>query len=199
MTWRGRLAWLVVFLIAQILYIPINRTVQGGVTLSTPWDASIPLWPIWAVPYLLSIPWWAGSAIWAAWKMDDTRYRAFIAAGIAVTLSAYVVYIVYPTYVLRPTPMGDDWLTGLVRQIYDNDALYNAFPSGHAYNTLLILFFWWHWQPKWRWLWVGLAAIVILSTLFTRQHNLPDPVGGLLWAVASYRFGWWWVKQRREL
>ncbi len=39
------------------------------------------------------------------------------------------------------------------------------------------------------------AIVVTLSTLFTGQHNLPDPIGGIIWAFAGYRFGWWWVKR----
>ncbi len=136
-----------------MLYIPINRTVQGGVILSLPWDENVPFWPIWAVPYLLSILWWMASFIWAAWKMDDDRYRAFVAAALAVMLTAYAVYMLYPTYVERPALEGHSWQVELVRSIYSNDRLNNAFPSGHVYTTMLIALFWWDWRPKLRWLW----------------------------------------------
>jgi hypothetical protein len=94
-TWtpNSRLAWLIVLAAVALVYIPINRTVQGGVILSLPWDENIPFWPTWAVPYLLSILWWMASFIWAAWKMGDDRYRAFVAAALAVMLTAYAVYI----------------------------------------------------------------------------------------------------------
>ncbi len=195
MTWHKRLAWLVMLFIVQLLYIPINRTVQGGVILSTPWDAFVPFWPIWAVPYLLSLVWWAGCFIWAAWKMEDSSYRAFIAGTVAVMLSSYLVYVFYPTFIERPVVEGNSWPVELVRVIYDNDRLNNAFPSGHTYTTMLIVFFWWNWRPRLRWLWAGIAIIIILSTLFTGQHNLPDPIGGIIWAWGGYCFGWWWVRR----
>ena len=192
---NSRLAWLIILFAVQLLYVPINRSVQGGVILSIPWDAYVPFWPIWAVPYLLSILWWMASFIWATWKMDDARYRAFVAAALAVMLTAYAVYILFPTYVERPVLEGHSWQIELVRSIYNNDRLNNAFPSGHTYTTVLILLFWWDWRPRLRWLWAAIAVVVILSTLFTGQHNLLDPVGGIVWAYAGYRFGWWWVKR----
>lgn len=195
MTWQARLAWLVALFGVQLLYIPINRTMQGGVILDTPWDAYVPFWPIWAVPYLLTLAWWAGCFVWAAWKMDDALYRAFVAATIAVMLTSYVVYIFFPTYVQRPVVEGNGWPIELVRFIYSNDRLHNAFPSGHTYTTVLIVLFWWRWQSKLRWLWAGFAIVVVLSTLFTGQHNLPDPIGGIVWAWASYRFGLWWARR----
>jgi len=196
MTLRVRLAWLVILFMVQLLYFPINRTVQGGVVLATPWDASIPLWPIWAIPYLLSLFWWVGCFAWAAWKMDDTLYRAFVIGAIAVMLTSYVLYLLYPTYVQRPVLEGGNWQVELVRFIYENDRSNNAFPSGHTYTTVLIVLFWWHWRPRLRWLWAGIAVIILLSTLFTGQHNLPDLIGGIVWSWMGYRFGLWWMARR---
>ena len=198
MTWQTRLIWVAILFAVQLLYLPINRTVQGGVILATPWDPFVPFWPIWAVPYLLSIAWWAGCFIWAACKMEDSRYQAFVTGSIAVMLSSYLVYLFFPTYVRRPVLEGDGWPIELMRFIYNNDRLHNAFPSGHTYNTMLIVFFWWGWRPRLRWLWAGIAIIIILSTLFTGQHNLPDPIGGIVWAWLGYRFGWWQVTRRSK-
>ncbi len=103
-----------------------------------------------------------------------------------------------PTYVERPVVEGSGWAADLVRYIYRNDDLYNAFPSGHTYATTLITLFWWDWKPRLRWLWGTIAIVVILSTLFTGQHHLPDLLGGILWAWMGYRFGWWWVARRAK-
>lgn len=196
--WWKRLAWLCLLFLVQLLYIPINRTVTGGVVPETLLDPMIPVWPIWAVPYLLSLAWWTGCFIWAAVKMDFQLYRAFVAAALFTALTSYALYIVYPTYVIRPAVEGSGWQHELLRTIYAQDRLNNAFPSGHTYTTMLITFFWWVWQPRLRWLWATIAVIVILSTLFTGQHNLLDPIGGIVWAWVGYRFGLWWVERRPE-
>jgi membrane-associated phospholipid phosphatase len=128
--------------------------------------------------------------------MEDARYRAFVAGTLAVLLASYVVYILFPTYVERPVLEGSSWQVDLLRLIYNNDRLHNAFPSGHTYTTFLIVFFWWQWKPHLRWLWSAAALMVILSTLFTGQHNLPDPLGGVVFAWLGYRFGLWWASRK---
>lgn len=77
--------------------------------------------------------------------------------------------------------------------MYVNDRVYNAFPSGHVYITTLIGLFWAQWFPRHRWWWRAIIVVIAFSTLFTHQHYLPDPVGGMLLAWAGYRFGLWWV------
>jgi hypothetical protein len=37
--------------------------------------------------------------------------------------------------------------------------------------------------------------MVILATLFTHQHYLPDPIGGLALAWFSHRVGLWCVSE----
>lgn len=192
----NRLAWLLVLFAAQLLYFPINRLVTGGVILTTPLDPYVPLWPVWIVPYLLSLPWWMACFAWAAFAMDDRRFKAFVIGALAVMLSSYVLYIVFPTYVERPAVKGQGWAADLVRWLYHNDRLNNAFPSGHTYLTMLIVFFWWDWKPRLRWPWAIAAALIILSTLLTGQHNLLDPIGGVLWAWGGYRLGMGWVERR---
>lgn len=196
MTTRTRFLWVLAVFGVQLLYIPINHTVRGGMVLTLPWDAYVPFWPAWALPYLLGLVWWTASFLWAAWKMEARLFRALVVAAIAVMLSSYVVYVLLPTYVERPVVQGEGWPADLMRLIYGHDRVNNAFPSGHAYITTLILLFWWRWQPRWRWLWLALSVLVILSSLFTGQHNLLDPLGGILWGWLGYRFGLWWVARR---
>jgi membrane-associated phospholipid phosphatase len=193
----GRLLPLAILCLVQLLYFPINRTVQGGVVLATSWDAGIPLWPIWVVPYLLSLAWWAGSYLWAAWRMPEELYQALVVSAVSIILVSYVIYILFPTYVVRPPLEGAGWPTRILAHVYANDRVYNAFPSGHTYNTVLIALYWSRWQPRLRWLWAGLTLIVLLSTLFTRQHNLPDLLGGAILAWLGYRLGLGRIERRR--
>ena len=195
LTRRSRFLWLLALFTTQFLYFPINRLVAGGVILTFPWDSLVPFWPVWAVPYLLSLSCWAGCFVWAAFKMEDRRYQAFVIASIFTMATSYILYIVYPTYVERPAIQGSGWQFELVRWIYSNDRLNNAFPSGHTYNTVLILLFWWDWRPKLRLPWSIFSLVIVLSTLFTGQHNLPDALGGILWAVSGSLFGWWCVSR----
>jgi hypothetical protein len=192
-TWRLRLCWMIILVAVQGLYLPINRLTQKGVILKTPLDDHIPLLPIWAVPYLLSLVWWGICFIWALRKMNFALYRAFVISLLVSLATSYIIYLVYPTYVERPPLKEDGWAMQLMQLIYSSDRPYNAFPSTHTFTTLLISLFWWQWYPRSWWIWSGIVAIVLLSTLFTRQHNLPDLIGGIVLAVLGYRFGLWWV------
>lgn len=197
LTRRGRLVWLIALFTVQLLYFPLNRLIQGGLVLRIPaLDDLVPLWPSWMLPYLLSIVWWTACFLWAAWKMEDNLYRALMSGAIAVLLCSYLVYLFFPTYVVRPAITGTGGWYDLVRLVYSNDRVHNAFPSGHTYNAVLLALFWWRWQPRRRWLWVTIAAITVLSTLFTGQHHVVDPLGGALLAWLGYRFGLWWAARQ---
>ena len=186
-----RFLWLALLILIQLLYFPVNRIARGGVSLATPLDLYVPFWPIWAVPYLLSLAWWEGCFIWAAIKIAPRTFRAFVIAASAVMVVSYAIYLLYPTYVERPTPEGAGWSMELVRFIFSNDRAYNAFPSGHAYTTAIICLFWCRWYPRKRWIWIGIAVVVILSALFTGQHNLLDLLGGISLAWVGYHLGMW--------
>ena len=167
----------------------------GGITTYLPIDAKIPLSPIWAFPYLLSILWWVGALVWATFKMEYKRFLHFsLCLSITITIS-YAVYILYPTYVDRPKIIEQDFLSQLVNFIYGNDKPYNALPSGHTYTTLIISIFWFYWKPKQRFLWVGIAVVVILSTLFTKQHAILDLVSAAVLVIICYRISDFLVKK----
>jgi membrane-associated phospholipid phosphatase len=196
MTPKARLVRLIVLFTAQFMYFPINRIVQGGVVLTVPWDDYFSLRPVWVLPYLLSLVWWISCFIWAAWKMEGDFYRAFVISLVSVMLVSYVVYVVYPTYIVRPPLESNGLWTRILAHLYANDRVNNAFPSGHTYNTVMIALYWSRWHPRQRWLWFTITIIVLLSTLYTRQHNLPDLLGGIVFAWLGYCFGLWWVTRR---
>jgi membrane-associated phospholipid phosphatase len=184
-----RLAMTILVICAACLYFPLNRKLTGGFNLSTRLDARIPLWPVWVIPYLLCLPIWVGGFIWAAWIMDDELFRSFVSAYLFVLVSAALLFYFFPTYVKRPILTTGNWTMRILQMVYQNDGDYNAFPSGHVYQTSLIGMFYNHLYPGLSWLWISVVIIVILSTLFTRQHNLADPFGGLMIAWLGYRVG----------
>jgi len=187
-----RLIWCALLFGIQALYFPLNKYLQGGMELKTPLDAYLPLWSIWVLPYALACWWWIIAYVWAAWRMDDRLYEAFFLASAVMQVSALTMFTLFPTYIVRPNlPTTGDWTLQLLGWIYSNDYAYNAFPSGHVYITTLIALFWSRWFPNWRWLWTTTVVLVILATLFTGQHYLPDPLGGLVLAWFSYHVGLW--------
>ena len=194
-----RLVWCAIVFGIQALYFPLNHFLRGGVEFKTTLDNYVPLWPIWVVPYVLICGWWVVACIWTVWRMEEHLYEAFFIASAFASVSAMTIFALFPTYVLRPDLSGGDWPAQILSWIYSSDHAYNAFPSGHVYVTTLIALFWSRWFPKWRWLWAATVVIVVLATLFTHQHYLPDPIGGLLLAWLGYHIGLWCVADRSSV
>lgn len=186
-----RLVVLVVLLAAQTLYAPVNRLARGGVALVVPLDAHIPLQPVWVVPYLLGVVWWLGTFVWGCLSFRPWLLRRFAGALLGAHAVAYTLYLVAPTFAVRPEVPGDGVWPSLVRWVYAGDRAYNACPSGHTYVSILVLLAWWHAAPRRRWAVVGFAAAVVLSTLFTGQHHLADVVGGLALGAAAWMVVGW--------
>jgi len=190
-----RIGIFIFLILLQLLYFPINQNVQGGITTYLPIDTQITLSPIWAIPYLLSILWWVAALVWAAFKME---YKRFIHLSLCLSITilvSYVIYLLFPTYVDRPKIVAQDFLSQLVVFIYGNDRPYNALPSGHTYTTLIISIFWFYWLPKQRYLWVAIAIVVILSTLFTKQHAILDLITASILAFICYKMSEYLVKK----
>jgi len=191
-----RLIWCALVFGIQGLYFPLNRFLEGGVEFKTTLDQYVPLWPVWVVPYGLICVWWVAACFWTVWRMEEQLYEAFFLASAFVSVVALTIFTVFPTYVIRPALSDTDWPAKLLNWLYTNDYMYNAFPSGHVYITTLIALFWSRWFPKWRPVLAATVVTVILATLFTHQHYLPDPIGGLVLAWFGYRIGLWCVAER---
>jgi membrane-associated phospholipid phosphatase len=188
--WAKRLIGLAALLGAMLLYWPINRAGRGGLALETALDRAIPLWPVWIVPYLgvflALLILLVAVYLWMPYRM----FQAFITANLIAFAVSYVIYLVFPTYTNRPAIAGGDPFSEAIRWLYSQDRAYNAFPSGHTYMTTIAWLFLWRWQPRLRLLTTIVAALVLLSTLFTRQHNVADLIGGIALAALSTWAGW---------
>jgi membrane-associated phospholipid phosphatase len=187
-----RLVLVIILLAVLLCYLIINRLMGhlgGGTTLEIWLDQYVPFWPSWVVPYILSIVWWGVAILWAYLKMEDSLYIAFIVGWVCACLIGYSIFIFYPNYMARPEVTGTGWADWLIRFIYANDRAYNAFPSQHLWDTVIITLIWSRWKPTWRWLLWGFTVIVALSTLFTGQHWIMDVFGGILLAVLGYFVG----------
>lgn len=186
---RQRVLITAVLLGVSLCYLPLNRLMTGGTTVEIWLDRFVPFWPIWIVPYLLAIVWWIVAGLWAFWSMRDALYLAFTSSWVLACLIGFAIFILYPTYMIRPDVNGDGWAEALVRYIYEHDRTYNAFPSMHLWITVMITLYWSYWKPKWRiWMW-GATIVVALSTVLSGQHWIMDVVGGTLLAIVCYYLG----------
>jgi len=184
-----RVGWLALCLASGLVYLPLNRLMDGGTTVEIALDQYVPLWPVWVVPYVGALAWWLIAGLWAGLRMDIRLLRLFAVRWIIACLVGYSAFVFFPTYMVRPPIEGDDWATRLLAYIYANDHTYNAFPSMHLWVTTTISLTWSEWKPRQRWLWWSIVVVVALSTVFTGQHWILDPIGGVVLALISYFLG----------
>lgn len=170
-------------------YYTLNHETSNLHILSTALDEKIPLVSSFAVPYILfALMFWV-LIIYAF--ITQKRFKALSATTIIVFLISFLFFFFYQTYIPRPLVNGSDTLSSLIRFIYRNDQPYNGFPSLHSSMATIMAMYFILCRSKWSYLYAFFAVIVVLSTLFVKQHFIADAVGGitlgLLISLITYR------------
>lgn len=154
-------------------------------------DRSLPLAPAWALVYgtvylfLILLP--------VLVVRTNDHVRAMFLAYLAVWLTAYVIFLVYPTRAPRPEiAAADGFVAWGIRFLYSSDPPYNCFPSLHVAHSFVSALSCYRVHER-----VGMAglvgaSLVGLSTLFTKQHYVIDVIAGamLAWAACTIFLRW---------
>lgn len=149
--------------------------------LDTPIDPYIPVVPAFVVIYVGAYLFWIVGYCTIA-RGGERLCLEILSADIIAKLICFVIFMVYPTTAVRPEIVGTDVFSEALRVLYVLDPADNFFPSIHcleswacfrgvaqrkdcsiAFKTGCFL----------------VAAAIFLSTLFLRQHMIPDIFGGI--------------------
>jgi membrane-associated phospholipid phosphatase len=156
--------------------------------LLTPLDSIIPLVKIFVIPYIsLNLYVYATLIFFMLFRSEYFKSAAL--SMITLFIVSYVFYFFFQSYVARPQIQGNDWLSELIRGVYASDNPYNDFPSLHTSISTIIAFHWLKFDRR-----AGIpcalwTALIILSTLFIKQHYIADAAAGLALALsASYLY-----------
>ncbi len=155
--------------------------------LKTPLDDLIPVLPPFVIPYDSLEPLVYLSLV--LWLLFRTRvFQSAALSMIAAWLVSYTVYFFAQSVVARPLLPEQDIFTQMIRDVYASDQPFNDFPSLHTSLSTILALHWWRVDKR-----IGYPAaiwftLVVLSTLFVKQHYVPDVIFGLALA-----FGVTWV------
>lgn len=148
-------------------------------------DRAVPLLPAWALVYgslylfLIVLP------VFVVREKEQIRRTVF--AFLLVWLVAYACFLVYPTVAPRPVKViGQGFDVWGLRFLYSADPPYNCFPSIHVAHSVVAAL---ACSRVHRGVGIGAAlcaALVAVSTLFTKQHYTADVIGGVALAFAAY-------------
>src|SRR5437763_3907408 len=148
-------------------------------------DRAVPLQPIWALVYgslylfLILLP------VFVVRQQEQIRRTVF--AYLMVWITAYVCFLLYPTRATRPDQvLGDGFAFWGLRFLYSADPPYNCFPSLHVAHSCVSALACHRVHRG-----VGIAAafaaaLVGISTLFTKQHYVADVLAGMFLASTAF-------------
>ncbi len=175
-----------------VVYKLIQQIPAEGATLHTPLDYMIPFVPHFIVPYLLIFP-LVVVPFALAWG-DPKKLRKVAYAFLLATVIGEIIFIVFPTTMVRPQLQPGDIFTELVIHTYSVDSPpKNCFPSFHVTVSTLATLLCMKLSKR-----VGLATLpltvlIILATVFIKQHYVVDILGGLV--LASFSYWWFWERK----
>ncbi len=179
------------------IYFPWFHHLERTVTthfhvIHTALDDMIPFCEYFIVPYLL----WFGYVAWAVgyfyFKIKDEYFNlcARLFTGMTVFLA---ISTIYPNgHYLRPAYFEhNNIFIQMVKWLYATDTPTNLFPSVHVFNSIAVNIAVWHSDnfkknKAVRYGSAVLMVLIILSTMFLKQHSVFDVVTGMVLAVFMY-------------
>lgn len=141
-------------------------------------ERSIPFIP-WTIWIYFSFFIYVGSTVF---RVEDRLFWQFVASAALAATIAWSIVLLLPITADRPDPNLIE--SDLYRQIYAfvhaADPHHISFPSLHVTVTWICNFL--LWGRSGRGLRFALGVGISLSTLFTKQHLVPDVIGGVFLA-----------------
>ena len=191
---RYRHAWVLLY---SFIYMPWfcyleKHRFSHYYLIHSPLDDYIPFVEYFFVPYLL---WFLFIAVTIAYffftdKKGYYQLTAFLFTGMTIFL---IICTVIPNELnLRPHTFANDTVfTRLVQQLYSTDTPTNVLPSIHVYNSLGAAIAIGHSQAlkKHRgiqFVSYGLAGLIVLSTMFLKQHSVTDVIAAVALTFMIY-------------
>jgi membrane-associated phospholipid phosphatase len=178
---------LIAVLLNSFGYIAAQMIRPSGIIVTNQIDNMIPYVSQFVLAYMLYLPVVLVSYI-LLWK-NYKEFRVMALCIIATMLISIIIYIVFQTESIRPdVNQNGDVFNSLVSWVYSADKPVNSFPSLHvAIPTLVTLFVFLH-SRKLGLALLPAAILIILSTVFIKQHSVVDIAGALILAFFVFHY-----------
>ena len=179
------------FIITQPMYLVVSEIhIRPPTTLFTPIDYMIPFVSFFAIFYVfLFYPVVLFTMGYFAF-INPERFDKVFLSILIVYIVAYTNYIIFPVMMIRPDPasLPPDFLSQVMAYYYVKDPPLNCFPSLHAATSTYVAYWLSREKPKYKVAFWLFAFLVMLSTLFVRQHVIVDEIYGFLLAYIACWF-----------
>ena len=192
---KQKLSYAFIFLIFfSITYSVVARLPRYTIiSLETSLDKTIPLIPIFILGYFLAYIFPLSAFLVAGSKKE---LKSTLKTFILMFLAASVIFMIFPVAIPPQQIQQQDVFSRMLlftRSAIDNE--FNAFPSFHVASALLTFLIVRRKSKFLGNLSLIPALLILLSTLFTKQHVIPDILAGIILAIISY----WYYKKPEAL
>lgn len=186
--------WIFVQSLAYLSFYYLTNYIAFVRGVDTPWlissiDGWIPFMNIFIWPYITAYLLNTFGVILITLKLDYEDYRKILTAYFINLAIAISFYLIIPMQAIRPSFPPDESLnTWAMLLLHEAMLPFNTFPSAHvsySFLTLITTF----WAKPGRVLTSVITIdviLVILSTLFIKEHVVADVIGGILAAILSF-------------
>ena len=189
--------WLIKNIILVIIYFIVTKPMYNFIaeihireptTLFTPLDYMIPFSSFFVIFYVFTFyPLIIFTIAYFAF-IKPAKFNKFFLSSMLVYIVAYTTYVIFPVAMIRPSNLPNDFLSQVMRIVYKSDTPLNCFPSLHAANSTLTAYWLSRERARYKWLFWLIAILIIISTLFVRQHVIVDEIYGFVLAYIAAIF-----------
>ncbi len=159
-------------------------------------DDILPFCEYFIIPYFLWFLFMAGGVLWFIFFCKDHNEYYKLTCALAIGMTIFlIVSCVFPNRQdLRPVGFTrSNIFISMVQMLYKTDTPTNVLPSIHVFNTLVLMYALHRNEVvrKHRVVhascWV-LSILIVLSTMFLKQHSVVDVSCGILMSFAAQMF-----------
>lgn len=170
------------------------RPVRRFHVVHTVFDDMIPFCEFFIVPYLLWFPYMVAAVLYFVFlnKNKHEYYQLTFNLMLGMTLFLIVSYVYPNIQHLRPTEfVRENVFTDMVRSLYRTDTPTNILPSIHVFNSLAVHMSLTSCEALRSKKWLKrsslvLTVLIILSTMFLKQHSVIDVFLGMTLALFGF-------------
>lgn len=121
------------------------------------------------------------------YKYDINNYKKLIFTMILGSFLSHITFLIYPTMIIRPDINVKTLTDLLVFITYQTDTpAVNCLPSLHCLFCFILMYYTFKTcklKNKHKWLIIAYLILIVLSTVFIKQHIIEDVIFSLIYAV----------------
>lgn len=176
------LIWFIILPIININYLIASIVAKNGHDFTTKLDKAIRFNSIFIIPYVYWYIYIIVGFIFILISSREKYMRIFLSFFIGMCI-CYIVYYLYPTEISRPIIPDNNIFNSLVRLIYSADRPVNCFPSLHVLTTYFLMRYTKYEKSKKKFYYTQITGgLIIVSTVFVKQHFVVDILGAIILA-----------------